>query len=73
LQLRAGSDESIKRLYTQHLLYYQESKNYKNTQTEELFSGQIMGVNETGELVVLVDGKLTYWTNKSLVFLFQNN
>lgn len=73
LQLRSGSDESIKRLYTQHLLYYQEAKNYKNTETEEQFRGQIMGVNETGELVLLVDDKLTYWTNKSLVFLFQNN
>jgi BirA family biotin operon repressor/biotin-[acetyl-CoA-carboxylase] ligase len=72
LQLRSGNWEPIKRRYTQSLLFYQEIQNYKNTKTEEFFSGQIMGVNETGELIVLVENSLTYWTNKTIAFLFQN-
>lgn len=58
---------TIKRTYLSQLYQYQEEKEYLINGKRE--TGEIIGVNETGKLVVNVQGKLLSFANKEIEFL----
>ena len=58
---------TIKRTYLSQLYQYQEEKEYLINGKRE--TGEIIGVNEKGKLVVNVQGKLLSFANKEIEFL----
>jgi BirA family biotin operon repressor/biotin-[acetyl-CoA-carboxylase] ligase len=68
LQLRGKQQGSIRRDYYQHLLGYQELRNYRLPDGDE-FAAEIAGVDEVGRLLLRIDGQLHPFALKEISML----
>lgn len=69
LQLKAGHRATLKATYLQRLFRYQESHWYRDVQQDRYFNGFIVGIDETGQLGIAVDGQVRYFGFKELEFI----
>jgi BirA family biotin operon repressor/biotin-[acetyl-CoA-carboxylase] ligase len=67
LQLRAGNLEELNRDYLSALYWLQERHLFKKT--DELFEGEITGIDAFGKLKINVDGTTEYFDLKQIQFL----
>lgn len=73
LQLRAGKKDSLRVDYLSHLFRYQEWHYYKDKLKNQKITGQILGINPEGKLALEIagqNGKITYFENKEIEFLY---
>ena len=70
LQLKAGHRAALKATYLQRLFRYQELHPYRNVWTGEQFEGTIVGVDETGQLALMVEGQVRYVHFKEIEVVF---
>ncbi|AFM03378.1 birA, biotin-(acetyl-CoA-carboxylase) ligase [Bernardetia litoralis DSM 6794] len=73
LQLRAGKKDSLRADYLSHLFRYQEWHYYKDKIKNQKITGQILGINPEGKLALEIagqSGKITYFENKEIEFLY---
>ncbi len=73
LQLRAGKKDNLKTDYLSYLFRYQEWHYYKDKIKNQKITGQILGINPEGKLALEIagqDGKIKYFENKEIEFLY---
>lgn len=74
LQLKAGQVEGISADYRKALLGLNESRHFKEAGSDNIFAGQIRGVNGLGQLIVKrSDGVINHYNNKEIIFISKKN
>ena len=61
-------ENKIKGLYHRHLLFLNRERTFRDIKENQLFSGQILGVNNNGQLRVLKNEKEVFYSMKELDF-----
>lgn len=68
LQLRAGNYNTLKAKYLQQLYRRGDLANFADA-AGQAFEGEIIGINETGQLAVQTNNTLRYFSFKEIVYL----
>lgn len=69
LQLKAGQYDLLDSDYLQVLYGYREWRNFKNTQTQQVFRGKITGISSGGKLHIQTAQKRLFFYFKEVAFL----
>ncbi|TAE29796.1 MAG: biotin--[acetyl-CoA-carboxylase] ligase [Cytophagales bacterium] len=69
LQLKAGHRAVLKASYLQRLFRYEQEGAFCDTRTNQTFVGRLTGVDESGQLMIDVDGQQRLFSFKEIQFL----
>lgn len=69
LQLKAGHEAILKATYLQRLYRFGEAGRFRDAQTGTIFTGTLVGVNENGQLALMVGSDRQYFNFKEIEFL----